>query len=121
MRKTYVASFLTAMAVLAAELTLAATYYVLLTWGHSHVRVSLGVVPRTLVAAGAGSAVALLAPVPPAAALVLAAVVYAAASGGLGLIPPEVRASLRSKPTRSAGRRSIPPERAVATIAERGA
>jgi O-antigen/teichoic acid export membrane protein len=95
-----------AIALLAAELTLAVCYEVALTRGRPQLRPSGGVLPRAALAAAAALVPMLLLGLPSLAAAVAGLAIYSGVLIVLGAVPPELRHALlpgnRTKISRSA-------------------
>jgi O-antigen/teichoic acid export membrane protein len=83
-----------AIALLAAELTLAVCYEVSLTRGRPQLRPSAGFLPRAAIAAAVALAVVLLLGLPSLAAALVGMAIYGGVLIALGAVPPELRHAL---------------------------
>jgi O-antigen/teichoic acid export membrane protein len=95
-----------AIALLAAELTLAVCYEVALTRGRPQLRPSRGILPRAALAAAAALVPMLLLGFPSLAAALVGLAIYLGVLIALGAVPPELRHALR--PPRTDISRSAP-------------
>lgn len=91
-----------AIALMAAELTLAVCYEVSLTRGRPQLRPSAGFLPRAAAAAAAAAVPVLLLGLPSLAAALVGLAIYSGVLIALGAVPPELRHALMPKSRREA-------------------